>query len=248
MIGITEGFDPVFCKDWEKWASYQPTILISKNFPKVHKHFLGAYPSNIIFHISCTGLSGTIFEPNTPPFDEVLNYINNLNEYQKKHVVLRCDPICPALFDYKGPDFDGEAYKKNVAKILKFGHDHNLRIRISFMDMYNHVWNRLDKYPQIKEHLRKHYGDDMHLPLNVRKDWLEVFKNHNTIELEVCGEPGIPCHGCVSKIDLDILGIELEKEFKGGQRTACSCLALKKELIPVKKVCPHKCLYCYWKQ
>lgn len=249
MIGITEGYDPAFANDWKEWAQNKPTILITKNFPKVSKEFLGTFPANIIFHVTCTGLSGTVFEPNTPSVDSILNSIKDLNEYQKKHIVLRCDPICPPLFTCNVlNEFNGSTYYENIHKILTFGSANNLRIRVSFLDMYKHIWERLSKYPLIKEHLKKYYGDDLHLPLESRKQYLNLIEKIVGRKVEVCGEPGLECFGCVSKLDLDTLNVDLKNEVgKSMQRPACACLALKKELIPIKKVCPHKCIYCYWK-
>lgn len=246
MIGITEGYDPAFANDWKEWAQNKPTILITKNFPKISKDFLGTFPSNIIFHVTCTGLSGTVFEPNTPPVDSILDSIKNLNEYQKKHIVLRVDPICPPLFTCN--EFNGSEYYENIHKILTFGSINNLRIRVSFLDMYKHIWERLANYPLIKEHLKKYYGDDLHLPLESRKQYLDLIEKIVGRKVEVCGEPGLECFGCISKLDLDTLGIDLQKEVeKGMQRSACACLALKKELIPIKTPCPHNCIYCYWR-
>lgn len=248
MIGITEGYDPAYDKSWKTWAVKNPTILITKDFPKVHKELLGVFPSNIIFHVTCTGLSGTIFEPNTPPVNEILKSISNLNDFQKKHIVLRIDPICPPLFTIQRQEFDGDKYLANVYKILKFGADNNLRMRISFLDLYNHVLNRLEKYPVIKDCLKEAYENSLHLPLDVRTKCLNNFEEFTKRKLEVCGEPGLACTGCVSKTDLDVLGIDLQKVVgQGAQRPSCACLALKKELIPIKKMCPHKCLYCYWR-
>ena len=248
MIGITEGYDPAYNKDWKDWAVKKPTILISKDFPKVHKELLGVFPSNIIFHVTCTGLSKTIFEPNTPSVNTILSSISNLNDYQKNHIVLRVDPICPPLFKVQRKEFDGEKYQTEVFKILKFGADNNLRIRISFLDLYNHVLNRLDNYPVIKNYLEESYEKMIHIPLDKRIEYLNEIENFVGRKVEVCGEPGIACTGCVSKTDLDILGIDLQKTVgQGAQRPSCACLALKKELIPIKKMCPHKCLYCYWK-
>ena len=65
---------------------------------------------------------------------------------------------------------------------------------------------------------------------------------------EICGEPGLPCMGCLSKKDLDTFGINLEKEIKTGlQRPTCACLGIKHELLNRKSPCIHNCMYCYWK-
>ena len=58
----------------------------------------------------------------------------------------------------------------------------------------------------------------------------------------------MPCTGCVSEKDLEILGVEkIPNLSMGGPRPGCKCLAIKRELLTNKKQCPHGCLYCYWR-
>ena len=55
-------------------------------------------------------------------------------------------------------------------------------------------------------------------------------------DIEICGEPGINCTGCLSERDLDTFGVELDKDLETGmQRPACACLGIKKELLNNKK-------------
>lgn len=57
-------------------------------------------------------------------------------------------------------------------------------------------------------------------------------------------EPNVPNY----KKDLDIFGIELDKDPETGmQRPACACLGIKRELLDNNHPCAHGCLYCYWK-
>ena len=80
-----------------------------------------------------------------------------------------------------------------------------------------------------------------HAPLKQR---LEIWNKMDKPEL--CGEPDMETTGCISEIDCRILGVEpIERDFK--QRQECLCLGNKQELLNDKKVCPSKCIYCYWK-
>lgn len=92
---------------------------------------------------------------------------------------------------------------------------------------------------------------EMHLALNTRLEFLELLKKKTGLtedEIEICGEPGLKCTGCLSKRDLDTFGIELDKDPETGfQRPACACLGIKKELLTNKHRCKHQCVYCFWK-
>lgn len=102
--------------------------------------------------------------------------------------------------------------------------------------MYEHVAERFSELGFLKdEHYCNYEYNGIHLPLEFRKSFLVVLKSlaKNT-EFEICGEPGLDCHGCVSKTDLDILGIDDGPKDFGGQRLACKCLGAKKELLTIK--------------
>jgi hypothetical protein len=64
--------------------------------------------------------------------------------------------------------------------------------------------------------------------------------------IEVCGEPGFECIGCISAKDCEVFGIT-PLDGKSKQRNACACLSMKQELLNNKHRCAHNCLYCYWK-
>lgn len=55
--------------------------------------------------------------------------------------------------------------------------------------------------------------------------------------------------GCVSKADLDILGLPVPAGITSNpqNRTGCHCLSIKGELLDHRAPCPNKCIYCYWK-
>ena len=145
-------------------------------------------------------------------------------------------------------------YKSVLSEILNFAIDNNLRYRISFFDYYPHVRERFKDLPQtlIIEKLNQ-MQPELHADILLRQNFLAMLKDYITTrgaktEIEICGEPGLPCTGCLSKKDLDIFGIELDEDPETGiQRPACACLGIKRELLDNKHPCAHGCLYCYWK-
>jgi len=241
--GITEYGDPVFDRSWEKWAlvKREPTILITKDLLKL----LEIYPSilnqeNIIVHTTITGYGSTFIEPDVPNPQKIIEVIKKIE--QKDRLVIRIDPIIPL------PDFVQQSKQiYNIVKSLGFK-----RIRISILDLYNHVIERLEKdgHFELLHRLKQAYRWDptlthfhtMHAPLDLR---LEVINNFPFTE--ICGEPGIECTGCITEIDLKLMNAKLEENVdKCDQREFCQCLGIKKQLV-ASKTCQHNCIYCYMK-
>jgi hypothetical protein len=146
---------------------------------------------NIIIHATITGFGGSKLEPNVPKPEFAFIGLEVLLEKFKNHypldrIVLRVDPIIPTP---KGFEIAKKIIDKGKALGIK-------RIRISFLDNYPHVKERftLANIPQLKY--------DFHAPLEDRiKIWEDLGKP------EVCGEPGIQCTGCISKLDCEVLGV-----------------------------------------
>jgi hypothetical protein len=137
-------------------------------------------------------------------------------------VVLRVDPVIPTPL--------GIATAKEVVSLKN-----NTRVRISFIDYYEHVKKRFNDLEM------RLPWDSFHAPLELRiKAWEELGKP------EVCGEPGFQCSGCVSAKDCEVFGIA-PFEDERGQRKHCACLANKHELLIQRKRCSHACEYCYWR-
>ena len=66
-------------------------------------------------------------------------------------------------------------------------------------------------------------------------DPLDTDQSLITMHFESCAEENVPSHhriGCISKRDLDILGLELDEDCgKSNQRRLCLCLGCKTELL-----------------
>ena len=256
QIGITERGDAALNTGWKKWVENgQPAILITKNVIKLieeNKQLL--LNGNVIIHATVTGLGGTRWEPNVPNYKKILEFLEKQIRYgfPKERLVIRCDPI---FIPFMAPEtqslFD---YKSIISEILNFAIDNDLRYRISFFDYYPHVRERVKTLPQtlVIEKLNQ-IQPELHADILLRQGFLAMLEDYITTrgkktEVEICGEPGLPCTGCLSKKDLDIFGIELDKDPETGmQRPACACLGIKRELLDNKHPCAHSCLYCYWK-
>ena len=256
QVGITERGDAALNTGWKKWVENgQPAILITKNVIKLieeNKQLL--LNGNVIIHATVTGLGGTRWEPNVPNYKKVLEFLEKQIRYgfPKERLVIRCDPIfIPFMALETQSLFD---YKSIISEILNFAIDNDLRYRISFFDYYPHVRERVKALPQtlVIEKLNQ-IQPELHADILLRQGFLAMLEDYITTrgkktEVEICGEPGLPCTGCLSKKDLDVFGIELDKDPETGmQRPACACLGIKRELLDNKHPCAHGCLYCYWK-
>ena len=97
------------------------------------------------------------------------------------------------------------------------------------------------------------YDGKFHESLERRKEIIDnITKNAEKCgfkSVECCGEPNMESIPCLSKKDLDILGLnDIELVGSSSQRDACGCPSNKSELIrDMPKRCGHKCLYCYLK-
>lgn len=239
QIGITERGDAALNLEWYNWVlANKPTILITKNPKKLIEDFKNnsgksIFDFNVILHATITGLGGTVMEPNVSAWKEQAEYLKeNFNE----RIVIRVDPIVP-LFAEK---------QLEVFKWFVVNTDY-LRYRTSIMDFYNHVKTRLS--PKINSLLEPIYGSGIHASFDTRQKIINDINDilfEKNVTVEVCGEPGIKCSGCVSENDCKILGVEPSLSKKG-QRYGCSCLANKQELLTSKHQCEHRCVYCYWK-
>jgi len=234
-IGITEKGDASINTTWKPWVSEgKPAILITKSPSKLYQHLFANILNrkNVIVHCTITGFGGTVLEPNVAsPSTELESAKQILDILGPERTVLRIDPIIPTK---KGV---GTAQSIMVAGI-KAGFT---RIRISFLDNSPHVKERFKQVglPSL------HYN--FHAPLIQRRIILAKLEKRAGFSLEVCGEPGLACIGCISKKDLDALGITSTATETGKQRPTCACLAMKKELLSNKKQCKFNCLSCYWR-
>jgi DNA repair photolyase len=237
-IGITERGDAALHRlVWsQKRDSVDGLVLITKD-PATLLSKVDNFDKCIV-HCTITGWGETPLEPYVP------SLVKSMKAYDKlvdllgpERVVLRVDPIVPVPM--------GFGFAKGIVSSARG------RVRISFLDLYKHVWDRIRiNYPALATELAERYAGQKHGALHKRQATLEKLQKLTDRKIEVCGEPGIECSGCVSSTDLEVLGLatpfaELTEESK--QRAACSCLAVKTELLENRNQCSHSCLYCYWR-
>lgn len=244
-FGITERGDAGIDLSWtDRLNAVVGAIIISKSISNELIDKLLKHQDKCIYHATCTGLGGTLFEPNVPKYEKKLEHIFKLINmgFPKNQIVLRIDPILPVTWV---PTIDKNLnidYVVNLTNLLKFAEDVGIKtIRYSYMDIYDHNLVRLLKLPF-------KFNTDGKLTKNEIK--LEDINPNLTYES--CGELiSNPKHrvGCISKNDLIRLGIENKYMFTGlsNQRRYCLCPCQKLELLNRNYQCDHKCIYCYWK-
>lgn len=242
-IGITERGDPSIDFSWvEKSEKMDGVILITKNLTDKVIENAQKNLDKYIFHISCTGYGGTVIEPNIPEFYKQLAQAKKLLDLgvSVDRVVIRIDPIIPTV---KGMNVAGKVFLNAIKMGFK-------RFRISLMDAYPHVRERMRK-----NGIEPPYGDMFTAPTemfeNVDSIVRQLKQIYPDITIESCAEGKLKeteQTGCVSEKDLKILGIKFDNvDNSGYQRKGCLCCSAKTELLSEKKQCPYKCMYCYWK-
>ncbi|MDO8726911.1 MAG: DUF1848 family protein [Candidatus Methanoperedens sp.] len=228
VIGITERGDAGLDFSWEKEyerLGCDGVILITKHLSPQFIERAKRY--NSIVHATITGHGGTGIEPNVKPWHQSSDLFGQLvNRIGAQRVVLRIDPIIPGRWE--------TAYQVYQTRYINT--ENKTRVRISFLDNYPHTKARFRAAGIQAEPY------NFHAPLTQRMTIAAHFP-----DAEICGEPSMPCMGCVSERDLRTLGIEPLKSLGGLQRPECKCLAVKRELLKNRGQCASGCLYCYWK-
>ena len=241
-IGITETSDPAFHLDiFDNLKT--GNIIITKSLTNKLIEKLVEYKSSCILHCTCTGMGGTKIEPFVPTVEQTVKKIEKLIDagFPVKQIVLRIDPIVPTE---KGVN----TAKKVLIAFKNFGIE---RVRMSFLDMYQHVKERFNENDIALPY------ETFHADSNTRHkaftDLENLAKELGYHQVLTCGEPGFVETPCISQTDIDILGLtdKIILIGKKEQRTSCGCPQNKRELIPFKDrnehKCGHGCLYCYMK-
>lgn len=243
LIGTTETYDPSYDYSWT--SNLKPVnIIITKNLTDKMIECLNSTEcrSSCILHLTVTGWGGNKYmEPGVKDTLWSYNQYKKLISYgfEESHVVLRVDPILPTHLGI------------NVAKLVldTFSDTNIIRVRVSSLDMYNHVKDRIRLMGFDPPYESFHAPKDMLLALD---DMLNSYSSR--YEFESCAEAGrlrVPYRvGCVSEKDVDIINPKFKVDLIGEsrQRSTCLCPKNKVQIIKTKpRRCPNKCIYCYWK-
>ena len=256
-IGITERGDASLDFSWYgklKTGRYDGAILITKNVSSefidkvLELHTKG---HKIIVHATCTGWGAGPMEPNVPPYYYQIESLKTLIDcgFPIEQCVLRIDPIIPT-------DSGLRAASNVLTEAFRTGLLPKIRVRVSVLDEYKHVKERLKALGYAPFYGEKSFqasSSDMWKTI----DFLKTFSayNHNIV-FETCAESrlqdpnGVFEHiGCISEKDLRILNLPVSDMGVNPQnRKGCSCLSCKTELLNCKHQCANKCAYCYWKE
>lgn len=234
-VGITERGDAGLDFSWER-KLLPANIIISKELNDKLIEKLVKNKDKIIFHMTCTGLGGTVIEPHVPSIDWTYKQFYKLYTmgFPVSHVVLRVDPVIPVEYGINAVN--------NVLSM--FSNTGIKRVRYSFVDMYPHARKRFNL-----AHLPLPYGNNFEASEEQKYKAMDVMRNYNDIyTFEACAENNADMKGCISETDLEILGItESISDYVCGQRKLCLCPQGKTELLSNNCRCSHGCLYCYWK-
>lgn len=141
-----------------------------------------------------------------------------------------------------------------LAKLVRDGFDGNRCVlRISLLDKYAHVKERLNAKGYTSFYGgRRFQPDDREVADTLAL--LNRWHDETGLVFETCIEPKLDgpavrrC-GCVGERDLALMEIALPDGagVNPQNRHGCLCLSCKHELLDCRHRCPHKCLYCYWK-
>lgn len=250
-IGITERGDAGRDLSWYGKLSdggYDGAILITKvadeEFIRQVLALYQVFP-HLIVHGTCTGWGGTWLEPNVPPTSEQIWSLARLtsNGFPVTNLVLRVDPIIPTE----------EGIRRAEIALSMAGQIRGLsRVRISVLDEYRHVKDRL-----VSAGHSPFYGKSFQAGWQMKRVVMNMLKRWPGMRFETCAEDwlarcrglgNVDCCGCVSVKDLSLMGLNLDRVYgeNGQGRHGCHCLSCKTELLNRKERCPNQCLYCYW--
>lgn len=251
-IGVTETYDPCFDYSWVDNLK-DANIIITKNLTNKMIEELVKHKNKCILHFTVTGWGGTEIEPNVPIRQQSYIQFRKLIDsgFPLGQFVLRVDPIIP--------NSHGLYLLSETLNMFR-GMD-KIRCRISILDLYRHVKDRFQdlSWRTFGNLMYKLPWWSWNIPEPIARKVIDVLSLYlDYYDFHACAEPIfksidpnqdiVKQIGCVSQIDLDLLGIHEQVEGKSSQRPTCLCCANKIQIIKRKPGrCPHGCIYCYWK-
>lgn len=234
--GMTETTDPAFHLDLFDNLCEGNTIITKRLTDKLIEKLV-EHKDKIILHLTCTGMGGSKLEPLVPKMEKTKEMFDKLiaSGFPVKQIVLRIDPIIPTE----------KGVETAMSVLDMFKGSGVTRVRISFLDMYDHVKERFTECG-----IRLPY-ETFHANRTERIkafDKFQIRSIEDNFLLETCGEPGIASVPCLSTRDVKILGLDYDLVGNAEQRKTCGCPANKKQIVRAKPGrCNNGCLYCYWK-
>ena len=242
-IGVTETSDPGL--HWKMIKKLRSSnIIITKHLedPEFRKWLID-HQRCIILHATITGWGGSSVEPGVPSMVDSFKYLMELIDagFPMRQVVIRIDPIIP-----------NDLGIENLKKVLSLATaiQGASRARLSVMDMYKHIKSKLER-KGIDISMYKGFQASEEAFKRVDDIIAEYAAKYPEIHFECCAEKLLKsCNhiGCVSNIDLSILGLPQWCEGRSSQRSTCLCPANKIQLLGGyynTPKCSSHCAYCY---
>jgi DNA repair photolyase len=244
-FGVTNYGDPSLNYSWvENLKGMEGAIVISKGASTKLEDALLENRDKIIYHATCTGLGGTMIEPNVPTIVEKFDHIKRLIKYgfHANQIVMRIDPVMPIGYVDIINKLCGINYIEKLRNILDSSKSLRIeRIRYSYLKLtksiksnfenlhYEFVGKNTNEYVDLKS-----INPDFHYEACCENlaDYSERF-------------------GCISDIDTHILGVskKIKLEYPEKFKNECRCPLNRVEMILSNKGfdCSFGCIYCYLK-
>lgn len=192
----------------------------------------------IYVHLTITGMGGSVFEPQIPPWEETTDFLAEVLKITKspERICWRFDPIFEAEKNKK--EFSNLAIFPRLAKaIAPFGIK---KVTVSWVSPYKKVtarmakngWRLCQKSPE--EKIRQ---------AGFLREVCESFG----FELSFCSMEGFPASRCIDGDRLSRLhpdGLSCSHEKAKGQRELCGCTK-SLDIGWYTDRCKHACMYCY---
>lgn len=250
-IGITERGDAGLDLTWvNSLPKVDGVVLITKNLNdrfihKVVESYRKGY--KIVVHATCTGFGGTSLEPYVPsPYFQLVQLKKLIDSgFPKSNCVLRIDPIIPVT---QCLPYACQVIERGYTLGLLPG----MRIRISILDEYKHVKDRLGRLGYSPFYPKGNLYPSSQMIDNV----IMTLRRYPELRYECCAEDELAARapdiveplGCISQKELTLWHFPIDTLGTNPQgRRGCHCLSSKVELLTNKCRCPHQCVYCYWK-
>lgn len=220
-------------------------VLWSKNFKKVADNPMYLNDYNLYFQYTITNYN-KITEPNVPTYEESIKTLEKLrNEYNANQFNMRFDPIMFSndfeIDKNKSPIQNRLDSFKRLCEDLKQLDMNDCRVTTSYVSLYGHVGNRINKniITLSKENKIKFFKD----MVNIAKDYNRNIYMCSCPDLE--NIDGIKKGHCIDGELLDSIFNEKSSKAKiTGQRKDCGC-SKSIDIGRYDQKCYHNCIYCY---
>lgn len=223
-------------------------VLWSKNFKNVldNPGLLDNY--NLFFQYTITNFS-KFLEPYVPDYDNTLKTLDGLlKKYKPEQFNIRFDPIIISTKGERNPTPNNpeqarlNAFEQLCKDLKSLGMD-NCRVTTSYLSLYGHVGNNIEKSGLDITPL------DMYGQIEFMKKMVEIGDKYNRT-LYTCScpilekVPGTKKSSCIDgKLLESVFGGKCTSAKDSGQRDECGCS--NSTDIGGYLPCGHKCKYCY---